>query len=147
MDDLTLNEGSAEDPQGQHVWLIHNAAREEWMTQSGTWRPKKFAGTWDTEEAAKRAMRYVGNDQFSSVQLVQEIRLVVSSIAASDLMSPPRRHGMVPSSWIAATGTMSAHALLKVLREVEDRGVDPKDLDAVKAIHEELTVGVLARYR
>lgn len=46
--------------------------------------------------------------------------------------------GSVPSSWMNITHTWDVKKLLQLLEEVNNRGIDHKDLEAVKQVWEEI---------
>lgn len=71
--------------------------------------------------------------------LIQEKRVRAQAVAAQDAVPPPRNTGVVPSSWLMASGTWSTKSMLDTLRLVEARHVDPKDIPAVMEIYEEVT--------
>jgi len=52
--------------------------------------------------------------------------------------------GSVPSSWTGITNCMSAAPLLALLEEVDRRGVDHKDLQAVRAVWDEMSAKAVA---
>ncbi|MGH3782258.1 MAG: hypothetical protein ACRDRO_16990 [Pseudonocardiaceae bacterium] len=54
----------------------------------------------------------------------------------TSLDSRPRT-GQIPSSWPQITGAISASQLLPLLEKVTERGIDPHDLGAVRAVWEE----------
>jgi hypothetical protein len=109
------------------------------MTKLGTWLGERYAYAWDTAEDAARALFDVDASRFETVTMEEITIAVVSERRASDTVPSPRKWGSVPSSWVAATGTMSARRLLDTLRVVEARSVDPRDIPAVVGIFNELT--------
>jgi hypothetical protein len=46
--------------------------------------------------------------------------------------------GSIPSSWMSITGAWSAEVNLNLLEEVNKRGIDHKDLTAVRAVWDEI---------
>lgn len=58
--------------------------------------------------------------------------------------APSNALSEVPSSWLQITGTMIASELLALREKVTERGIDPHDLGAVRAVWEEPEPTVIA---
>lgn len=137
-------------PETEIRWLVKDAADDQYLrlgyaAKGNRDRPAARFGKVDdatpfeTAEAAAKACLLVEADRFETIEFVEQTvqRKVGSRVA--DSVPPPRKQGVVPSSWLVATGSWSARDLLDTMRVVEQRNVDPRDIPAVVEIFSEVT--------
>ncbi len=132
---------SATPPESTVAWLIRDTSAstvDEYMSKGGTWVDYRRAGTWSSPEDAARAMLEVDPGRFDRTELVRETRIRDAAVSAADVVPPPRQFGIVPASWLSEAGSWAPRPLLGTLRLVEARGIDPRSLDEVMAVYDEV---------
>ena len=130
-------------------WLVRDAADGLYLRLGGVRReahgrriaffePETKATAFSSPEAAANASLAVDPDRFATLEFVEERVLRKSAGKAAATVPAPKTSGVIDSSWLKATGSMSARDLLDTLRVVESRSVDPRDLPSVAAIFDEV---------
>ena len=141
-------------------WLVRDTADGLYLRLGGVRReahgrrivffePEAKATAFTSPEAAANASLAVDANRFPTLEFVEERVLRKSAGKAAATVPAPLTSGVIGSSWLKATGSMSARDLLDTLRVVEARRVDPRDLPSVVAIFDEVVgrTGTAPGYR